>query len=163
MPGGPFLVGEHSMSPRNNEHPMASSTNLAYGYTPTMSHNSSQSPPLPDRNRPSPSEPAGFPPLMGGPRGSPFAPTLRSGLPNRQLPPLFPSRPAPGGSQSLPMPMKSPQTSDPSYHQQQQQSGIATLLRAGEHLAAGARMSPPTRDDQGPDGIASAPKESRPP
>lgn len=100
---------------------------------------------------------------MGGPRGSPFAPTLRSGLPNRQLPPLFPSRPAPGGSQSLPMPMKSPQTSDPSYHQQQQQSGIATLLRAGEHLAAGARMSPPTRDDQGPDGIASAPKESRPP
>lgn len=175
LPPHPSLPGaqqysmseQHHSSPRTNEYPMASSTNMAYGFTPMLSQHpsTSASPPLPGTRN----EPAGFPPIMNNsPRGSPFGP-MRSGLPNRQLPPLFPT-PQQIGSQGIPLPMKSPQMHDGFQQQQQQQqqqpptsSGIATLLRAGEHLASSETRSPPLRGERTPEAGAAMQKEGRPP
>jgi len=100
----------HSASPMQ-DHPMAISTSMAYGYHPMLAHQTSSDSP---------------PPTM--PLGR------RPTLPSRQLPLPFPSRQnSISNSQSSLPPMKAP--GSPSRFSPPT-SGLATLLRAGEHLAS---------------------------
>ena len=145
----------HSGTPMNN-HPMAISTSMAYGYHPmlaTQSSSSSNSPPIGHARRPTIASESSLPSLRhsdslsSGSAGSPLttsAPSttvLSRGIPSRELPPPFPSSRQSGLTPSLP-PMKthgSPSRYSPSS------SGLATLLRAGEHLASNgpdARLDP---------------------
>ena len=154
----PRRTNTHSASPMHN-HPMAISTSMAYGYHPmlvTQNSSSSNSPPTLSSRRPTLSSESSLPSLRhsdslsSGSAGSPLhtsainapsAPSaLSRGIPNRELPLPFPARQS-GLAASLP-PMKTPGSpsrfSPPS-------SGLATLLRAGEHLAshgADARLDP---------------------
>lgn len=133
-------------SPMNNHHPMAISTSMAYGYHPMLatqnsSSSSINSPPLVHSRRPTLASESSLPSLrhsdsLSSSSGSPLntsAPSnsaLSRGIPNRELPPPFPARQS-TFTPTLP-PMKtpgSPQRYSPSS------SGLATLLRAGEHLA----------------------------
>lgn len=133
-------------SPMNNHHPMAISTSMAYGYHPMLatqnSSSSSNSPPLVHSRRPTLASESSLPSLrhsdsLSSSSGSPLntsAPinsALSRGIPNRELPPPFPARQS-GLAPSLP-PMKAP-GSPPRYSSLS--SGLATLLRAGEHLAS---------------------------
>lgn len=124
-----------------HEHPMAVSTSLAYGYhqsppgqafgsprsasrRPTLASESSLPSLRHTDSTSSTSQPAGSPrngSLSSGPS------SISQGMQNRELPPLLPSR-STGLPQGLP-PMKVPDESSPA-------PGLATLLRAGEHLAS---------------------------
>ncbi|GAB7332971.1 hypothetical protein MBLNU13_g04670t1 [Cladosporium sp. NU13] len=135
----------HPGSPMNNHHPMAISTSLAYGYHPmlaTQNSSSSNSPPLVHSRRPTLPSESSLPSLrhsdsLSSSSGSPLtasAPStsaLSRGIPNRELPPPFPVRQS-ALAPSLP-PMKTP--GSPSRYSPLS-SGLATLLRAGEHLAS---------------------------
>lgn len=132
-------------SPMNNHHPMAISTSMAYGYHPmlaTQTSSSSNSPPVSHSRRPTLPSESSLPSLrhsdsLSSSSGSPLttaAPSnsaLSRGIPNRELPPPFPARQS-GLATSLP-PMKTP--GSPSRYSPLS-SGLATLLRAGEHLAS---------------------------
>jgi hypothetical protein len=138
----------HSASPLQ-DHPMAISTSMAYGYHPMLaSQNSSDSPPPPPpamqpSRRPTLASESSLPSLghsdslgsssAGSPRTS-SAPTFSRAMPSRQLPLPFPSRQnSISNSQSSLPPMKTP--GSPSRYSPPT-SGLATLLRAGEHLAS---------------------------
>ncbi|KAM0721903.1 hypothetical protein Q7P37_002828 [Cladosporium fusiforme] len=146
------------------EHPMAISTSLAYGYHPSLTPSSSGSPPIMQSRRPtlasenslpslrhsdslSSSHSAAGSPLSGSAPGS--NPSSRS-LPSRELPPPFASRPA-SGLQQLPTlpPMKAP-GSPPMIQYSPSSSGLATLLRAGEHLASNGSMDGPYKESRYP-------------
>ena len=139
----PRRTSAHSASPMNN-HPMAISTSMAYGYHPMLAtQSSSDSPPSVHSRRPTLASESSLPSLRhsdslsSSSAGSPLntsAPSnsvLSRGMPSRELPPPFPSRQS-GLTQSLP-PMKTP--GSPSRYSPSS-SGLATLLRAGEHLAS---------------------------
>jgi hypothetical protein len=139
----PRRSNTQSASPMNN-HPMAISTSMAYGYHPMLAtHNSSISPPTVHSRRPTLASENSLPSLRhsdslsSSSAGSPLhttapnPPSLSRGIPNRELPPPFPSRQN-CPPQSLP-PMKTP--GSPSRYSPSS-SGLATLLRAGEHIAA---------------------------
>lgn len=139
-----------------NDHPMAVSTSMAYGYHPMMSSTpqGSDSPPVNMSNtasrRPTLASENSLPSLRhsdsigssasaGSPINSSVPPATSAFsrvLPSRELPPLFQSRQS-SLSQTLP-PMKTP--GSPGHYSPQgyspPASGLATLLRAGEHLAS---------------------------
>lgn len=133
-----------------NDHPMAVSTSMAYGYHPmistplgsysppvNMSNMASRRPTLASENSlPSlrhsdsiGSTISASPPINGSvpPPSSAFSRVL----PSRELPPLLQSRQG-SLAQTLP-PMKTPVSPG---HYSPPASGLATLLRAGEHLAS---------------------------
>ncbi|KAM0701287.1 hypothetical protein Q7P35_011648 [Cladosporium inversicolor] len=134
-------------SPMNNHHPMAISTSMAYGYHPmlatqTSTSSTTNSPPLVHSRRPTLASESSLPSLrhsdsLSSSSGSPLntsAPSnsaMSRGIPNRELPPPFPARQS-GFTSTLP-PMKAP--GSPSRYSPSS-SGLATLLRAGEHLAS---------------------------
>ena len=141
------LTSTHSGSPMHS-HPMAISTSMAYGYHPMIatqnsSSSSSNSPPLGHSRRPTLASETSLPSLRhsdslgSSSAGSPLntsAPSnsvLSRGLPSRELPPPFTARQN-GFTPSLP-PMKTP--GSPARYSPLS-SGLATLLRAGEHLAS---------------------------
>jgi hypothetical protein len=139
----PRRTGAQSGSPMT-DHPMAISTSMAYGYHPMLAtHNSSDSPPSVHTRRPTLPSESSLPSLRhsdslsSSSAGSPlntYAPSvsvLSRGIPSRELPPPFPARQS-GLTSSLP-PMKTP--GSPSRYSPSS-SGLATLLRAGEHLAS---------------------------
>jgi hypothetical protein len=140
----PRRTNTQSNSPMNN-HPMAISTSMAYGYHPMLAtHNSSSdSPPAVHARRPTLASESSLPSLRhsdsygsssaGSPLNTtaPIQSSLSRGIPSRELPPPFPSRQS-GLPQSLP-PMKTP--GSPSRYSPSS-SGLATLLRAGEHIAS---------------------------
>lgn len=135
----------HPGSPMNNHHPMAISTSMAYGYHPmlaTQNSSSSNSPPVAHSRRPTLPSEGSLPSLrhsdsLSSSSGSPLNTTapinsaLSRGIPSRELPLPFPARQT-GFTTSLP-PMKTP--GSPSRYSPLS-SGLATLLRAGEHLAS---------------------------
>jgi hypothetical protein len=139
----PRRTGAQSGSPMNS-HPMAISTSMAYGYHPMLAtQSSSDSLPNVHPRRPTLASESSLPSLRhsdslsSSSAGSPLntsAPSnsvLSRGIPSRELPPPFPSRQS-GLTQGLP-PMKTP--GSPSRYSPPS-SGLATLLRAGEHLAS---------------------------
>lgn len=138
----PRRTSAHSASPMHN-HPMAISTSMAYGYHPMLVTKNSDSPPASHSRRPTLASETSLPSLRhsdsfsSSSAGSPLntsAPGLSAlsrGIPSRELPPPFPPRQN-CLPQSLP-PMKTP--GSPSRYSPSS-SGLATLLRAGEHLAS---------------------------
>ncbi|KAM0690309.1 hypothetical protein Q7P36_009076 [Cladosporium allicinum] len=134
----------HSVSPLQ-DHPMAISTSMAYGYHPMLVSQNSDSPPptMPLARRPTLPSEGSLPSLRhsdsygSSSAGSPSTssgPNFSRAVPSRQLPLPFPSRQnsISAASQSLP-PMKAPGSPG---HYSPPSSGLATLLRAGEHLAS---------------------------
>jgi hypothetical protein len=136
----------HSVSPLQDHHPMAISTSMAYGYHPMLASQNSDSPPpsMPLSRRPTLPSENSIPSLrscdsygsssVGSPVTSSAPPGFSRNVPSRQLPLPFPSRQnSISNSQSSLPPMKAPGSpgrfSPPT-------SGLATLLRAGEHLAS---------------------------
>lgn len=141
------------MGPPIGDHPMAVSTSLAYGYHPSLTPQGSDSPPImPPSRRPTIASETSLPSLRhsdsigsGHSSGSPVnAPPLGPSnsfsrtLPSRELPPPVPSRSSSGLPTTLP-PMKKPSGS-PQIRYSPPTSGLATLLRAGEHLASNGSM-----------------------
>lgn len=148
----PRRTGAPSGSPMN--HPMAISTSMAYGYHPMLAtQNSSNSPPTVHSRRPTLASESSLPSLRhsdslssssaGSPltTSAPTLPGLSRGIPNRELPAPFPSRQQSSLSHSLP-PMKTP--GSPTRYSPAS-SGLATLLRAGEHLASNGMDSHDSR------------------
>jgi hypothetical protein len=141
------------------EHPMALSTSLAFGFMPSMGlpsvtgtgvRNSptfrggtSMSPPTDTKG--GLSDLTRLPPIMPDMLSPGDAPSYSGQITNsnffgdlssRQLPPLLPSRLSSShGKDPTPFPA--------SEHMPQHSPGIASLLRAGEHLASSETKSPP--------------------
>jgi hypothetical protein len=138
------------------EHPMALSTSLAFGFMPSMGMGPGAgagargSPTFPSGTSMSPptdtkgglSDHTRLPPIMPdilSPGELPYGGQITNSsffgdLSNRQLPPLLPSRHSHG---------KDPTPFPASEHMPQHSPGIASLLRAGEHLASSETKSPP--------------------
>lgn len=137
------------------DHPMAVSTSIAYGFHPMLTTNGSDSPvPSLASRRSTLASEHSLPSLRhseslssGHSAGSPLStsngslPPFNRALPSRELPPPFLTKTS-SGTPSLP-PIKAP--GSPGIYSPQV-SGLATLLRAGEHLASNG-----SRDDARPE------------